>query len=209
MTQCSPIVATATDMPSDPSLPGSMRAVIANPAGGSLVMTGFPGLETSFDGTAVFTPGHCRATLEGIRDAGARILVVLVEREELDDLGFDVLEATAASLDLKIIYHPIVDYSAPSDALAQVWRAQRASREAVLRGGGTLAFSCQYGAGRSGLMASWCLIEAGLSAPDAIALVRDHFPEAVESEAQEAWLMAEAALTSAPSVPTPVTGKNT
>lgn len=172
------------------SLPGSVRAVIPHPLGGTIAMTGFPGLETGFDGAAVFTPEHCRETLEGLHAHGARRLVVLVERDELDPMGFELLESTAVQLGLTIIYHPIVDYSVPSDATAQVWRGERAEREAVLRAGGTLAFSCQYGAGRSGLMASWTLMEAGLSADDAITLVRQHFAEAVESVDQEQWLQA-------------------
>lgn len=172
------------------SLPGSMRAVIPHPWGGAVAMTGFPGLETDFDGTAVFTPDHCAETLQGLFDAGARELVVLVEQDELDPVAFELLESTAAQVGLVIRYHPIVDYSVPSEALAKAFQDLRSDREALLRGGGTLAFSCQYGAGRSGLMACWSLMEAGLSADAAISRVRSHFAEAVESEAQECWLQA-------------------
>ena len=170
------------------SLPGSMRAVIAHPFGGKVIMTGFPGLETGFDGSATFLPETCKETLQGLREHGADSLVVLVERDELDGVGFEVLERTAAEVGLSIIYHPIVDYSVPSSDLTQAWVAKRDAREAVLQSGGTLAFSCQYGAGRSGLMASWTLMEAGLTATKAIALVRTHFSEAVESTDQEEWL---------------------
>lgn len=172
------------------ALPGSMRAVIAHPFGGTVIMTGFPGLETGFDGSAVFTPEACSETLNGLHAEGAETLVVLVERDELDSIGFELLEATAAEVGLTIIYHPIVDYSVPSDAMAQEWAKGRAQREAALRAGATLAFSCQYGAGRSGLMASWTLMEAGLSASEAIATVREEFSEAVESVDQETWLAA-------------------
>lgn len=172
------------------ALPGSMRAVIAHPFGGTIIMTGFPGLETGFDGSATFLPETCKDTLQGLRAHGAESLVVLVEADELDTMGFELLERTAAEVGLSIIYHPIVDYSVPSHDLAQAWTAQRPARQATLRSGGTLAFSCQYGAGRSGLMASWTLMEAGLSATKAIALVRAHFAEAVESTDQEEWLSA-------------------
>lgn len=167
-----------------------MRAVIPHPLGGNLAMTGFPGLETGFDGSANFTPDHCMETLLGLYATGARSLVVLVERDELDPVAFHLLERTAADVGLEIMYHPIVDYSVPSDALVRIWRDTRPARDTVLRTGGTMAFSCQYGAGRSGLMASWMLIEAGLSAEEAISLVRSHFSEAVESADQEQWLMA-------------------
>lgn len=168
--------------------PGSIRAVIAHPFGGKIIMTGFPGLEIGFDGQAVFQPDSCHDTLAGLRAHGGDSLVVLVERDELETPGFDLLEKTAAELDIALQYHAIVDYSVPSPTMAQAWRARRVDRLAALRAGRTLAFSCQYGAGRSGLMASWCLMEGGLSARAAMALVRSHFSEAVESEAQEAWL---------------------
>lgn len=182
-----------TDGPSpgaDPRLKGAMRAVVPHPFGGTIVMTGFPGLETGVDGSAVFTPDSCLETLTGLREQGAGGLVVLVERDELDPVGFEQLERIAADLGLAISYHPIVDYSVPSEALTQDWAAGRADRQALLQSGGTLAFSCQYGAGRSGLMACWSLMEAGLRADEAMALVRGHFPEAVESDAQEEWLQA-------------------
>ncbi|UWQ94071.1 hypothetical protein K3728_09965 [Rhodobacteraceae bacterium M385] len=153
-------------------------------------MTGFPGLETGFDGSALFTPEQCRETLMGLYAQGARDLFVMVEKDELDEVGFHLLETIASEVGMSIIYNPIPDYSVPSDALAAAWAARRPEREALLRSGGTMAFSCQYGAGRSGLMACWTLMEAGLSAEQAIALVRSHFSEAVESEAQEAWLNA-------------------
>ncbi|QXT38431.1 hypothetical protein [Gymnodinialimonas ceratoperidinii] len=153
-------------------------------------MTGFPGLETSVDGSAVFTPEMCRETLEGLYAEGARGLVVLVERDELPEEGFTLLEATAAEVGLTLTYHPIVDYATPSEVLAHTWAAQRPTREALLRQGGTMAFSCQYGAGRSGLMACWTLMEGGLTADEAIAKVRQQFPDAVESAEQEAWLKA-------------------
>lgn len=172
----------------DPRLKGAMRAVIAHPFSGTLLMTGFPGLETGIDGQAVFTDAHCRETLEGLSAQGARTLFVLVERDELDPVAFEILERTAGELGVQISYHPIVDYGVPTDPFIQDWQAQRDNRAAHLRAGGTLAFSCQYGAGRSGLMVSWTLVEAGLSPTEAIAMVRDRFPEAVESDEQEAWL---------------------
>ncbi|MBL4628979.1 MAG: hypothetical protein JKY00_13290 [Roseicyclus sp.] len=173
--------------------PGSIRAVIPHPLGGNLAMTGFPGLETGLDGSAMFTPDHCRETLTGLYCHGARHLVVLVERDELADVGFGLLDSTAAEVGINLSYHPVVDYSVPSEALARRWRQDRATRDALLQQGGTLAFSCRHGAGRSGLMAAWSLIEAGLAADDAITLVRQHFPEAVENVEQEDWLRAQPA----------------
>lgn len=165
-----------------------MRAVIPHPYGGHVLMTGFPGLETAVDGSGYFDPASCAATLGGLKAAGTAELVVLVERDELDRAGFDLLERTAAEVGLTLAFHEIEDFNVPSDDMFAWWQTGQAARAQVLRGGGALAFSCQHGAGRSGLMASLCLMDAGLSAPEAIAAVRVHFSEAVESEAQETWL---------------------
>lgn len=183
------------------ALRGSMRAVIAHPFGGKIIMTGFPGLEIAIDGSTSFVPESCMETLAGIRAQGGHGLVVLVERDELDPLGFDLLAQTAAEVGVALEDHPIPDYAVPPEAMARAWAAQRPTREAALRAGGTLAFSCQHGAGRSGLMASWCLMEGGLSCDDAIAMVRRHFAESVESAQQEAWLARLPLLTRPPDLP--------
>lgn len=178
----------ASDALEPSNLPGSMRAVIPHPFGGHVVMTGFPGLETSIDGAPFFDPMSCETTLSGIKQAGARELVVLVEHDELDEVGFELLTATAAQVGLALTYHQIEDFNVPSDETYGWWQGDAARRAEILRGGGTLAYSCQYGAGRSGLMASLALMDAGLSPDDAIAAVRKHFSQAVESRAQEDWL---------------------
>ncbi len=120
---------------------------------------------------------------------GAQKLVVLIESDELDDVFLASLAASAPNFGIEIVYLPIIDYGAPLPASSQEWAEGRAARDAAFANGETLAFSCQYGAGRSGMMAAGCLIEGGLSPSAAIALVRSHFSEAIESEDQEAWLM--------------------
>lgn len=170
------------------ALPGSIRAVVPHPFGGSVVMSGFPGLETSIDGSAVFDPDMCRETVQGLYDLGARTLIVLVEPDELDQAGFDLLAQTCAAVGVGIDPHPIVDYSVPDDAMFAWWQDASTARAALLGAGGALAVCCQYGAGRSGLLAALSLMDAGIAADDAIATVRGQFGDAVESAEQEAWL---------------------
>lgn len=178
-------------MPDDSvDLPGSIRAVIPHPFGGAVAMAGFPGLKTAVDGSAVFDPDACRETIQGLHDKQVRTLTVLVEPDELDQAGFDLLAETCAEIGVTLRFLPIVDFSVPDAALMVDWDEGRAERAAQLAAGDTCAFCCQYGAGRSGLMASLCLMEAGLPADEAIATVRSHFADAVESPEQEAWLAA-------------------
>ena len=170
-------------------LPGSIRAAIPHPAGGRIVMSGFPGLEMAIDGTAVFDPATARETLLGMRALGAETLVVLIEADELDDAFLSGLREIAGEVGLAISHFPIVDYAAPTRADTQAWAEAAEQRAQVFAQGGALALACQYGAGRSGTMAARCLIEAGLSPEAAIAQVRAHFSEAIESDVQEDWLM--------------------
>ncbi len=169
-------------------LPGSIRAAIPHPAGGLVVMTGFPGLETGVDGSAVFMPDQCAETLHGLRALGADTLTVLIESDELDESFLKFLEAAAKAEGLALVHFPIVDYSVPSDENAAAWAKGLVDRLDAFRAGQTRAFSCQYGAGRSGLMAALCLIEGGETPERAITLVRQHFSEAIESDEQEVWL---------------------
>ena len=151
-------------------------------------MSGFPGLETSIDGSAVFDPTSCSDTVSGLSALGATDLTVLVEREELDVEGFEILERVASNHSIGVQYNPIVDYGIPDAAFLTTWHDGIDRRRAVFEAGGTFAVACQYGAGRSGTIASLCLIEQGVIPHAAVQRVRSFFPEAVESKAQMEWL---------------------
>lgn len=182
----SPTLAPANPAPE----PGAIRAVLAAPGGGWVVMSAFPGLLKTSDGRPFVEPTRRDATLLGIRAAGARRLIVLVEPEELPDAAHAMLKSGADAIGLTLERRPIRDYDVPDSAHLADWKAGIAARRAHLAEGGTVAFCCRHGAGRSGLMAALTLMEAGLSAAEAIAQVRAGFSEAVETEAQEAWLAA-------------------
>ncbi|WCE71425.1 hypothetical protein PL336_06210 [Sulfitobacter faviae] len=167
----------------------SIRAVIPTPRGGHLAMTGFPGLLTHVDGSAYLDPQQMRETLGGLRAAGARELLVLTEEVELPDGAFPLILKTSQSLGLRLSFAPIEDFKVPCDRFLPEWPAHRVRFEAALEAGETVALSCQYGAGRSGLIAAWLLNGAGMPAAEAIALVRSHFPEAIENRLQENWLL--------------------
>lgn len=168
----------------------SIRAVIPTPRGGHLAMTGFPGLLTHVDGSPYLDPQHMAETLEGLRATGARKLLILTQEEELPEGAFALISEVSQSVGLTLSFAAIEDFNVPDDAFLAQWPGLQARFEQALDGGETVALSCQHGAGRSGLIAAWLLIEAGLSAAEAITLVRDHFPEAIENRLQEDWLLA-------------------
>ena len=152
-------------------------------------MVGFPGLDFDLEGKAAFVPEKCRDTIDALLALKVDELILLVEDDELDTEISDQLKSMADAAGLEVVHRPIVDTKTPDDTLMAWWRSTKAHRQETLSRGGTLAFVCHYGAGRSGMMAALCLIEAGLKAEAAMALVREHFDEALDSRAQREFLL--------------------
>lgn len=166
----------------------SLRAVIDTPGDGRVMMAGFPGLDTGVDGSGYIDPDQTRATLHAITSRGATLLVVLTEEPELPPQAYAVLTREAEARKLDLLFLPILDYHAPDAATLRRWHDLMADRQDAPDAGGCIAFCCQYGAGRSGAMAAYTLMRTGLSLDDAVTAVRAQFSEAIESEAQMAWL---------------------
>ncbi|MBT9384123.1 dual specificity protein phosphatase family protein [Pseudooceanicola sp. CBS1P-1] len=168
------------------------RALVPMPGAGQVAMSGFPGLQSGIDGQAYIDPLCLEDTLADIRATGAPLLILLVESEELPEAALPLLRAALAPRGIALHHLPIADFQAPGPAFMACWRALSPQLHALLDRGGSFALSCQYGAGRSGLVCAMLMMERGLDAPRAIAEVRARFHEAVESEAQVQWLEAYA-----------------
>ncbi|MGI3169419.1 hypothetical protein ACRARG_09725 [Pseudooceanicola sp. C21-150M6] len=166
----------------------SVRARIDCPGGGACLMSGFPGLQTGIDGSAYLDPESMTQTLSALRRQKATLMVVLTEEKELPEGAFPMLREQAESLGLELAFLPIPDYQAPDSALITSWQKLEKGRVDTPGKGGTIAFSCQYGAGRSGTMAAYLLIGLGMAPDQAIDQVRSCFSEAIESEVQVNWL---------------------
>ncbi len=166
----------------------SIRAVIPTPMGGHIGMSGFPGLVSDLDGTPCIDPSHAHETLTGLKDVGADTVIILTEESELPKDAFPIVSDIAKEAGLSLVFMSIEDYSVPSSTFMAAWRERQQENHRVLASGSTLALCCQYGAGRSGLVAAMLLVEAGMTPGDAIALVRQHFDEAIENDDQENWL---------------------
>ncbi|MBT0959376.1 hypothetical protein IV417_18450 [Alphaproteobacteria bacterium KMM 3653] len=151
-------------------------------------MAGFPGLETSVDGSAYIDAEAMALTTQKMAKLGAKLFVILTEEQELPEGSFAFLQQAAGDSGLTLHFMPIVDFEVPRAEFMAKWPALWADIRARLVNGETVACSCQYGAGRSGLLAAFTLIEQGMEPQDAIALVRSHFDEAIESTMQEDWL---------------------
>lgn len=125
---------------------------------------------------------------------GVGHLICLLEGEEL---GFfdpaETLEGRRAAVlaqGMSFLHAPIEDYEAPALAEATALVETIVAR---LDRGEDVFVHCWAGLGRAGTIVACVLIAQGLSAPDAIALVRWIRPGAIQSTAQEALLHAFAA----------------
>lgn len=170
----------------------SIRAVLPAPGGGRIVTMGFPGLAFDAAGAVIFEPERMRATLGDAALEQARILIVLVEPEEVPEGALEAIGAFCAGRGLALAHLPIRDYQVPGRRFAAGWAAAQAQMAAALVAGATVGLSCHYGAGRSGMIAAALLIDRGLTAEAAVAQVRAQFPDSIETEAQMGWLEARA-----------------
>lgn len=168
----------------------SIRAVIDCPRGGRIVTMGFPGVAIDVSGASYMDPAHLHATLSDERLADCALVLALPEATDLPKGALAILKLELRLRGVEMAHLPIVDYGAPSAAFEDQWRGYAAGLQAHLDAGRTIGVTCHYGAGRSGTIAARLLIERGLAPANAIAEVRAAFPEAIESDAQQAWLEA-------------------
>lgn len=129
--------------------------------------------------------------LRSLVKAGVRRLILLVDDEELAHWSDPRIVERGVQLGVDVRRHPIPDGRPPAHPAA-MRRILDDIREA--RGGGDVAIACMGGVGRTGTVAACALVDAGMSAEQAIAMVRSvRHPQAVETEAQEAFVHAFAA----------------
>jgi len=124
--------------------------------------------------------------LHAIVEAGARVLVSLIEAKEREALRIPNLLREAETLGLEVFAHPIADVSTPSDrpGFALLVR-EVASR---IRLGEKVVAHCKGGQGRAGMFAACVLVELGFAPKRAIEHVRAHRRGAIETRSQEQFV---------------------
>ena len=114
----------------------------------------------------------------------ARVLVTLLEREEIEEIG--ELRAEAERLALEWIHFPIADMWAPADAAATRALVERILRS--LAAGDNVVLHCWGGLGRTGTIAASCLVARGATPVRALELVRATREGAVQTTEQEQFV---------------------
>jgi len=115
-------------------------------------------------------------------------LVLLVEDDELRAAGVPGIVPALAGEGITVIRHPIADMGVPTDRA--VFRALLDAVCDDVLGGRTVVVACFGGFGRTGTAVGCLLVDARLSADDAIALVRTTRPGTIETRSQEGFVQA-------------------
>jgi len=155
-------------------------AVLAVPGGGSLLISSHP---------ASLAAANLQDALGQYREHGASALLSLNTEQELVTLGLGELPKLCKAAGLQWWHAPIEDMAVPDDSFEQWWRAHTGALHGLLNDAGTLAMHCWSGQGRSGTVAARILVERGITPEQALALVREHRPGAVETAQQERYVL--------------------
>ena len=127
--------------------------------------------------------------LDAVRNWGAEIVMSLVTAEELSELNVATLGTEVEARAMRWFHLPILDVSVPSPEWETWWAANRPAVHEVLDRGQHVLVHCKGGLGRAGLTAARLLVERGEQPSDAIRAVRAVRPGAIETTAQERYIL--------------------
>ncbi|MFO0547341.1 MAG: protein-tyrosine phosphatase family protein [Polyangiaceae bacterium] len=116
------------------------------------------------------------------------LLVSLIEEHELRLLGIERLVEEANARDLALVRFPVRDGDVPRDVPSALALVEDAAARA--RDGASVVFHCRGGLGRAGTFAASALVSLGLEPREAIERVRAVRPGALETAAQERFVLA-------------------
>lgn len=121
-----------------------------------------------------------------LKRLGTTLIVPLIEEHEYTLLDIGDYLAHAEAQGIEVMACPIPDISIPHD-LQAFGALMRAMTEA-LQQGERVVVHCRGGLGRAGLTAASLLVRSGMERAQAVALVREVRPGAIETDEQEAFV---------------------
>jgi len=131
--------------------------------------------------------------LDKVRDWGAAAVITLLEPKEPVLLGVERLGEKILRRNMLWFHLPIVDVSTPDERFEQEWDVAGEQLRSILRRRLDVLVHCRGGLGRAGTIAARLLIELGMEPKTAIARVRAVRPGAIETRAQEEYVLDVAA----------------
>ncbi len=133
------------------------------------------------------------ADLASVARWRAGTLLTLIEDHEFRLLEVEAMGHTVRQLGMDWMHLPIRDVDVPDIRFETGWRNAGPLLHARLEAGERVAIHCRGGIGRTGLVAALILVERGWSGEDAIRHVRAARPGAIETRAQERYVIDAAA----------------
>jgi ADP-ribosyl-[dinitrogen reductase] hydrolase len=133
-----------------------------------------------------------RVDLKAIKAWGATHVISLLEGREFDALAIRELPKAVEALGMRWIGLPIVDGSAPGPTFLKEWLMTEPALTVEIAQGARVLIHCKGGLGRAGTVAAMLLLSMHVVADpqEAMAMVRQVRPGAIETAAQEAFLAA-------------------
>jgi protein-tyrosine phosphatase len=122
-------------------------------------------------------------------EQGTKLLLSVLTQQELLSLKLGDLGDICHAQGVQWMHSPIKDFKTPDASFEAWWAENRVVLHDCLNGGHTLAMHCWAGCGRSGTIAARLLVERGFTPADAIEVVRSHRLGAIESKAQEHYVL--------------------
>ena len=130
-----------------------------------------------------------REDLRVIRAWGATTVVTLIEDHEFSLLGVENFASEIRSRGLDWIHLPIRDVDVPDQRFEAAWVVSGRLLHDRLDAGDRILIHCRGGLGRTGLVAGRILVERGCDPRTAINRVRAVRPHAIETAAQEKYVL--------------------
>jgi ADP-ribosyl-[dinitrogen reductase] hydrolase len=124
-----------------------------------------------------------------IRNWGASTVVTMMEVHEFQLLNVTQLGERVQELGMRWIHLPIRDVDVPDRRFEESWITAGSEIHDRIRQGERVLIHCRGGLGRTGLVAGLILVERGWAPRDAIKQVRAVRPGAIETIAQELYVL--------------------
>ena len=128
--------------------------------------------------------------LQIIRNWGASTVVSLIEDHEFEFLQVSELGEAVRHLDMDWIHLPIRDVDIPDHRFEVGWNLHGPEIHRRIQIGNKILIHCRGGIGRTGLVAARILVEQGCVPGDAVRQVRAVRRGAIETRAQENYVLA-------------------
>jgi protein-tyrosine phosphatase len=163
--------------------PLQIAEVRASPSHGRIGITLCPGKHDRFAHTGAWAR-DLATDLDAIAAWGARLVLTLMEPEELKALKVPALGEEVQRRGMAWRHLPIADFSVPTEAFEQQWTTQGQEIRELLRAGDPVLVHCKGGLGRAGMIAARLLVELGMETEEAVRHVRRERKGAIETSSQ-------------------------